>query len=91
MENQNADAIKFEPTAFPISAEAAKGKAVASYDSRKKVVVEALKKASNCRKVTMVRELKTGGFSGNCMYSNSSGGSNEGFWFVPSPFTTEVK
>jgi hypothetical protein len=79
---ENNIAPEFTVESFPISAEVAKGKAIASYDPRKPAIMAALKRASNCRKVTTVRELKTGGFTGNCMYPNSSG-IVEGFWFVP--------
>lgn len=61
-----------------ISASEASGKPVRSKDPRKPAVMAALKAASGCRKVTMVEELKAGGFSGNCMY-----GGTPGFWFVP--------
>lgn len=61
-----------------ISASEANGKPVHSKDPRKAPAMAALKAASGCRKVTMVEELRDGGFSGNCM-----NGGNPGFWFVP--------
>ena len=69
------------PTAASISPDEAKGRAVASYDPRKPAVMVALKAASNCRKITQVRELKNGGFSGNCLNPNRGG--TPGYWFVP--------
>jgi hypothetical protein len=66
--------------AYPTIPGLSKGKAVPSYDPRKPAILAALKKASNCRKVTSVREGKTG-FYGNCLNPNNGG--NPGFWFVP--------
>ncbi len=71
--------------ARPIAKQDAKGRAVPSYDPRKPAVMAALKKASNCRKVTQVVEAY-GGFVGNCLNHNPGG--EEGFWFVPAPVGT---
>lgn len=72
-------------TAHPVSVGEANGKNVVSRDPRKPFIMAALKAASGCRKVTMVQELKTGGYSGNCLNPNADGVT--GFWFVP---TTDV-
>lgn len=77
MSNNESD---FIPAAYPINRDSAKGKSVHSRDPRKPAIVAALKKASNCRKVTTVCETSAG-FTGNCIWG--SGVTPEGFWFVP--------
>lgn len=64
-----------------ISENDARGKAIASYDPRKQAIVAALKAASGCRKVTTVRELKGGGYSGHCLNGPDA---SVGYWWVPS-------
>jgi hypothetical protein len=46
-------------------------KPIKSYDPRKSAVVAALKRASNCRKVTNVRENGPDRYVGDCMWPNS--------------------
>jgi len=45
---------------------------IKSWDPRKPLIVAALKAASNCRKITMVRETDTH-YEGNAMYPNVGG------------------
>jgi hypothetical protein len=66
----------------------AKGKNVVSYDPRKPAIMVALKRASGCRKVTMVKELAAGGFTGNCMYGPTEAC---GFWFVSASMFEDKK
>jgi len=45
-------------------------KPIKSRDPRKPRIVAELKRASNCRKVTNVRELSPGVYEGSCMWPN---------------------
>jgi hypothetical protein len=62
-------------------------KNITNSDPRKPVIVAALKAASNCRRITLVRlDPKTGLAEGNCLHPNDPG-AKEGFMFVLVPGT----
>ena len=50
-----------------------KGKHVRSDDPRKPKIVKALKWQSGCTKVTMIREVGSGRFEGDCFARTASG------------------
>lgn len=50
-----------------------KGKNVTSSDPRKGAIVEAFKRYTQCRKVTLLKETKEGAFQGSCMFGGMPG------------------
>jgi hypothetical protein len=47
-------------------------KPIKSTDPRKPAIVAALKRASNCRKVTSVRQIGESEYAGDCMNPNAA-------------------